>query len=324
MDFDSEGDSIFFSSDEEPSSDVFTRVASEMPDEPENVEQRVLFWFYYTVQYLLLFHKTPNEVIDNLCIDGTETYADALEKAYMMVYRSYSEKFRLLMRKMADDIYNAWYADVRRRGHAKGLAAFFPKLRLHQEVHSRRIKMNPGETRTKTDTEQIAYNLVTGERYNPDNRDHQKWHLIVVNPLPSDYDCNEIDPKEGGLEHQLAIEALKDQGTYDVPEPYMVVVTPEWDTIIRTLHTALHFDDYLVVMLVQNITNEEWREIEKIPCWKDAWAYIVTDAYAKTPIDQLPNKKKENPPIIAKIVQMRNFVMEILKIAKSLKININA
>ena len=218
-----------------------------LPKEPEDYLERILFYFYYSVQYLVLFSKTDG-------IKPTPDINDSDERLKEIAYFIHLEdsyyKFNgvipLIAKSMFDLVNHKLYNHIEKNGYDDHPLVFFmKKIIKHKEMHSRRIKSDPAASRTKVDNINATYNSVTQEKYDPNNKDHKSWRMLIINPLPSDYNYKSIDQHEGGEIHEYNVELDKLNGNYNVPDPFFIVVTTEWEKVFRLLHTLLHFEEYM-------------------------------------------------------------------------------
>ena len=136
----------------------------------------------------------------------------------------------------------------------------------------------------------------------------QTWRMVIMHPLPSDYNHNEIDPKEGGRAHQLAIEVDKIHGTHQIPDPYSIVVTAEFDTILRMLHVLIHFEDYMYNFIVIDIDLDDLKPDR----FADVWVNLFKE-HAKVPIDKLTRETKTSPKIVSNTSKLRDFLKIVMK-----------
>lgn len=284
--------------------------------EPEDYLERLLYFFYFSAQYLILSAKTNGDKpIPDVLHDSDETLK---EKAYFIHLFECFNKFNDIMGLIAISMYNEF--DNRLKVHLKEqyddhtLAYFMGALKIHKELHSRRIKSDPSTFRTKVDDIRVTYNTITKEKYNPNDKDHKSWRLLIINPLPSDYNYKSIDPHEGGNTHELNIEISKLNGTYNVPKEFSIIVTTEWDKVLRLIHTTLHFDEYMHTYIVNSISVEDLKVIQGLN-WKDAWKYLFKDYY-NVKLDEFSREKKKTPSIVFKIAELRDLLKEAFVIAK--------
>lgn len=287
-------------------SEIGDKVFSDLPGIPDNYTERLLYYYYYAVQFAILYHKLDGQ---KPVLDIVNDSDDVIrEKAYYMHLDNCYREFNSMVEILANNVLGSIKNKIKARSdseNAKTLLYMLDQFVKFKELHTRRIKSDPAAPRTKVDStaSKITYNLVTGERYNHENEDHKSWRMLVVNPLPSDYDINEIDPKEGGRTHALAIEAEKLKGNYHVPEPFYVVVTTEWDKLCRLVHVLVHFEEYMHSYLIGAFDTTSIINMN----WKDAWNYLFKE-HADVPIKNLSREKKKTPQIVSRTAELRDFL----------------
>ena len=286
-------------------SDICREVYSNIPaPPPDGSLEHLMYLYYYAVQFVIVYNKHDARPVPDFVSDTDEIIR---EKAYInhlfLSYRSFQKQMELLS--------NNVYRLVRKRllelapsENRDTLVWFIEQLGIFTELHSRRIKSDPAASRTKTDVIQRTFNVITGEEYNHHNDDHKSWRQLILNPLPSDLDRNAIDPKEGGKTHELALAVEKLRGKAVVPDPFLVVVTTEWDKLLRILHTLLHFEDYMHTYLVGCINLDE---IAKMT-WAQSWSHLFKE-HKDTPIKTLSREKKKTPQIVSRTAELRDFIV---------------
>ncbi len=280
-------------------------VYSKIPIPPdEGTTEHILYLFYYAVQFTIVFSKHNTRPVPDFINDNDETIR---EKAYINHLHTSYRAFLKLIDILANNVYRSIRVRVNALPQSETrdtLLWFIEKLGIYTELHSRRIKSDPAASRTKTDVIQRTFNVITGEEYNHNNDDHKSWRQLIVNPLPSDLDRNAINPKEGGKTHELALAVEKLKGKPVVPDPFLVVVTTEWDKFLRMLHVLLHFEDYMHTYLIGCI---ELEEIEKMT-WQQAWVHLFKE-HKDVPIKTLSREKKKTPQIVSRTAELRDFII---------------
>lgn len=289
-------------------SEIGDALFRELPTPPDDYEEKVLYYFYYTVQFILLYTKLNGEKPVPDIINDTDEIIR--EKAYFIHLDHCYKQFNEMLQKMTTTIFNLIHEKISNHlEHDKNHLMFkiLKDIVVYKEMHSRRIKSDPSASRTKTTHVNRTYNLITDEEYDPENKDHKTWRMLIFNPLPSDFDYNAIDPNEGGREYALTIEVEKLNKTYSVPDPFYIVVTTEWDKIFRSLHTLLHFDEYMHTYLIGCLTNEDFEIIENLSKWKNVWEFAMKE-HSDVPIKYLSREKKKTPNFVSRIAELRDFL----------------
>lgn len=309
-----------------PSNDVFKdrfeiavalgqKVMNSLPPEPEKPIEKMMYFFMYAVQYIVLFNQFNGDIpkIDWM----NDTRDEIVEKSYYMHLQSSYRVFTAKVDEYARVIHDLMIDNLLRRVEPDHPLVFFLReLPKHKELFSRRIKADPAASRTKTDVSGTTFNAVTKEEYNPQNPNH-KWHMLILHPLPSDYDPQAKDPKEGGLGHSLAIEVDKLNGKHAVPEAFYIAVTPGWDTGIRMVHTLLHFTDYMNMYLIGTLpVDEDLRALK----WEDMWSRVFGD-YATVNVEKLSREKKKTPLIVSRTAELRDLLKEAVLLRESLTLH---
>jgi hypothetical protein len=289
-------------------------VMRQLPPEPELPMDKMGYFFYYSIQYLLLYNRFDGMVpVPDYINDSDEVIR---EKSYYLHLMHSHRVLNLHVKQYAAFLLDAVVGNLvaRLKDETHPLIWFVRQLAVYKELHSRRIKADPAASRTKTDVIRKTYNAVTGEEYNPKNPNH-KWHLLILHPLPSDLDPDAKDPKEGGFEHYMAIEVDKLEGRHRVPEPFSITVTPTYDTLFRMLHVLLHFDDYVNMYVIGSVALHELIGLEG---WRNMWTHVLGE-YADTPIQKLSREKKGKPPIVSRIAEMFDILKEAVLLRESLE-----
>lgn len=289
-------------------SEIGDALFRELPAPPDDYEERILYYFYYTVQFILLYTKLNGvKPVPDVANDSDDVIR---EKAYFIHLDHCYKQFNEIIQKMTTIIYNNIHERISKHlEHEKDHLLFkiLKDIVIYKEMHSRRIKSDPSASRTKTTNINRTYNLITDEEYDPKNKDHKTWRMLIFNPLPSDFDYNAVDPNEGGREYALIIEVEKINKTYTVPDPFYIVVTTEWDKIFRLLHTLLHFDEYMHTYLIGCLTNEDFEQIEEFSEWKQVWEFVMKEHW-DVPIKNLSREKKKTPNFVSRIAELRDFL----------------
>lgn len=278
---------------------------------PENHEEGLPIFMYHAVQYVLAYSKREGRpAIPDPCEDSDE---ECREKAFIQGCGGCFEKLREIIEFIANSLYNSVFDKL--LDHVKDedhpLLYFLEAVGRHKEMHSRHLKTDPGVARARSDEIRSTYNAVTGERYEHENPDHKSWRSLIINPLPSDYNPDELDPKEGGKDHQILIELEKEKGTYNVPDPFSIVVTQEWATIFRAVHSLIHFEDYLVTRVLSAISADEWKQIEHLSLLA-SWRLLLTDAFYEVSVHKLAGGKKKIPPLVSVLIELREMIKRVI------------
>lgn len=283
-----------------------------IPSEPIEPTERLLHNLYLSVQYLILYFKYDGSVDPiNVRLDSPD---DIYEKLYFDYTRSaFHGVFQPAIKEMGDDVYNLVFDKLEEylKGQKHVLVYWMEQMEFFKEMHTRRLKTNPGVGRTKQDVISDTYNAVTGEMYDSENPDHKSWKILILNPLPSDFDYRVLDPAEGGPEYRTMIDIQKLKNQYPVPDAFSIVVTPEWEKIFRIVHSALHFVDYFHAYTVGCITDEEWETVEPM-YWKDTWKTLVGEEFANVPIEKFSREKKKVPMLVSRMAELRDFLKEMI------------
>ncbi len=284
---------------------------------PKNHDEGLPIYLYHAVQYVVAYSKLEGKaVIPDPCEDSNE---ECREKAFIQGCGECYEKLREIVEFIANNLYNNVFDKL--IDHVKDedhpLLFFLEAVERHKEMHSRHLKTDPGVARARSDEIRSTYNAVTGERYDHENPDHKSWRSLIINPLPSDYNHNELDPKEGGKDHQILIELEKEKGTYQVPEPFSIVVTQEWATIFRAVHSLIHFEDYLITRVLTAISAKEWKDIEPLSVLA-SWRVLLTYAFYEVSIHKLSGGKKKIPPLVSVLIELREMIKRVILLVPSI------
>ncbi len=285
--------------------EICAEVYSKIPATPqEGSIEHILYLYYYAVQFLIVYSKHNDRPVPDFVNDTDDI---TREKAYInhlwLSYRSFINLIEIL----ANNVYRFIRTKISvlpPSDNRDTLSWFIEQLSIFTELHSRRIKSDPAASRTKTDVIQRTFNVVTGEEYRHDKDDHKSWRQLIINPLPSDIDRNALNPKEGGKAHELALAVDKLKGKAIVPDPFLVVVTTEWDKLLRILHTLLHFEDYMHTYLIGCIETDEISNMT----WKESWAHLFKE-HKDAPIKTMSREKKKTPQIVSRTAELRDFII---------------
>ena len=269
---------------------------------------------FYSVKYVLMLFKYDGPLAPhNPVQDAPEI---TREKFHFEHARDlYTRLFVDEITELGDNIYNLVYDKIEdylgdeAKGHV--LIYLLDKLAIFKEMHSRRLKTNPGVGRTKQDMFSVTYNAVTREVYDPKNPDHKNWKTLIFNPNPSDFDYRERDPGEWDLVEKVNREVDKLNGNYNVPDPFSVVVTREFEKLFRILHSALHFLDYFHTYTVGCVTDDEWAAVEEL-LWEDTWKHLVGEKFHTKPIEKFSREKKKVPELVSRMAELRDFLKELI------------
>jgi hypothetical protein len=287
-----------------------------IPVEPEAPVERMLYLFFYATQYVVMFTKFDGNM------PGVEYMHDKpeviREKSYYLHLKYMYLRFNETVKKCAQHMYDTVLSNLiaRFKTDDHPLIYFVRQLHFFKELHSRRIKADPAASRTKTDVIRKTFNVITNEEYDPLNPNH-KWHMLILNPLPSDYNPNLKDPKEGGVAHSLSIEVDKLKNQHFVPEPFFVAVTPNWDTTLRMMHTLLHFNDYMQMYLMGTVSLDTLKRTEHMT-WRETWSFLFKE-FADVPIEKFSREKKKTPLIVSRTAELRDFLKEAVLLTETQK-----
>ena len=301
-----------------------TRIGNEVllplqDDEPKDDEDKICWLFFFTVHLLIINYQIPDGTEFDVMPQTTDTDAMVRFKAYCLFVKDCYERFFVIMSTIQTNIEQ--YLQNVVPSHAPRIANFIKLLKKHKELHSRRIKIDPAQSRTKNDNVTPTVNLITNETYDADNDDHKTWMTLIFVPLDSDYNEDAIDAKEGGKEHELAIEVEKLQNRHHVPDPFFFVVTKEWDSTFRTMHVLYHFFDYLHIMIFGCISKEQDEMLRtfKREDWAGQWQYLVGEEFCNVPIKRFRNEKKKVPPLVSEMAEFREFLRAIVHFSLSIE-----
>jgi hypothetical protein len=288
------------------------------PEPNPNDETGILIYsFFYAIQYVIFCYKMENNMPSkiNPLKDSPE---EQCEKGYMANCLFYYNKFQTLIDAIGDAVYENILKKMqgRVRDQPHPFIYFIEQLPKYKEMHSRRIKSDPIAPRTKTTDIIKTYNAVTFEEFDPENRLHKTWHCLIINPLPSDFDEDELDGLEGGEENALIQEVSKINGERIIPEPFSIVVDSDWDKIVRTLHILLHFDEYMQTYVVSSISEKDFEHIKGIKKWEDVWMHLVGKDFVKLQIEKFSRTKKTIPEIVSRMAELRDILKESVNLVK--------
>lgn len=301
----------------------FERLGLEVFDalerEPDDPEDRIAHLFFFTVQCLIINYLIPDGTEYNACPVPSDSDAVVRFKAFLMFTKDCHDKFIVLMSTIRDNILQ--YVESVIPTHAPRVHNFLRLLAKHKELHSRRIKIDPAQTRTKNDNISTTVNLITNEVYNPDDDDHKSWMTLVFVPLDSDYNEDAIDAKEGGKEHALAIEVDKLLNKNHVPDPFFFVVTKEWDKIFRMVHSLNFFYDYLNVIIYGTISAQQDAMLRRFKQedWHGQWEYLVGEEFSNVSIKKFRNEKKSVPKLVSEMAEYRDYLRAIVHFSLSVE-----
>lgn len=293
--------------------EIRKEVFESFPEIPDDYIEGIPELFYYATQFIIAYTKLDGEN------PGYDPYTDSdeivREKATIDYFCEAFTKLVKVIEIVGDKVYNSVYDNL--EVHVGGdtshpLIFFLEAIERHKELHCRHLKTDPGVARARSDPVKPTYNAVTGERYDFDNPNHKSWRSLIINPLPSDYNHNNLDPEEGGKEYQILIELEKEQGTYKVAEPFSIVVTREWENIFRCVHSLIHFQDYMFTKMLSCISSDKDWEIITSLSTHDTWKYLLTEEYYNVPIAKLSGGKKKLPAMVAALIEMREMLKRVV------------
>lgn len=303
--------------------EVGERYLESFPDRPEKQDRvnRLMFLYYYAIQFVILYHKYDGEVPKP---DFNEDSDDKIrEKAHIVyLHRSFTD-FIEMMKEISQHILVNIITEKSIK-HLGGETEFnkhpikdvLEYVCLHKEMHSRRSKLNPATNRVKADNLQIAKNSITCEIYDSDkNSDHHLWRMLIFTPLHSDYNRHAIDMSEN----------MYQVNAPEIPEPFIVVVTPDWDKLLRMLHMCVHFQEYLYTYINTALSEEDLNKIKELNC-EQTWLYLTEDFGKFMPnvkdkivnpivatLDKFSRQKKDVSPLIFRIGVLRDFLRVVAK-----------
>lgn len=279
--------------------------------------QKMYHLFYFAIQFVILYHKFDGQ------IPSVPMYGDSealiREKSYYVLLCDCYHRFVNIVSEISKNVYETFKQRIQTHlgddyeNHP--ISDILDCICKYKEMHSRRLKLDPGTNKTKSDDFTATYNAITGELYNNANKEHKIWRLIVFNPLPSDYDYKNKDPKEQDEAELMNIKVDIMNGKYTIPDAFGYVVDNEWDRKIRMLHTLHHFRDHFYTYINLGITEEQWDKIAHMNC-RETVEYLFGKELPtirhknETPyslwISRLEKKKKEGPELIYRIAVLRD------------------
>ena len=317
------------------------KIHREFPRVPEKEGDRLMHYLYYAA-LCCLFSEIKGEDFD-WTPQPHDSEELLTEKAIGMYLDEMYRCFIKIAEFMGDYVFTKMEGAVYKRfpkGHP--ILELMQLINDHKELHSRRIKADPCLPRTKAEIasgHQSAMNIVTQEVYSegceedlvvatpeeqarsqpwkltpeeiaklPETakKHHSSWKMLIISPLPSDGDENAVDPVYRSQEEEMLhnIDVIQQVGE-DV-ESYGIMVTDDWDKLLRTLHGACHLHLYLHDRMVECITPTQRREMSTLP-WKVAWKRIA-GPYANKRITELTGNKKAQPNVVVSLMELRDFV----------------
>lgn len=241
---------------------------------------------YFSVQYAIIYHKFDGEIPPMNFMEDLQNPEMMEDKIFYLncsiAYQNLTDFTHAIAEHMANTV-------RARLSPQDPVCIFMENLFKHQELHSRRLKLDPGIK------ERPTYNAVTGERYDSKNKDHKKWRLLFIYPLATDYDSQAIDDVVAAQDeqHDLAIKAAKLMGERNVPEPFGIVVNPDWDKVLRIIHIMYYFTDYLFQYIVSGIDCDTWASLQHMDR-EETWETLMGE------FGELPRlEKRDNQSPIA-------------------------
>lgn len=288
------------------------------PPKPENDAKRLDFYLYQASKFMFYTYAfgSPDPPAP------TDTQELLEHKAYGCYlcnhYTDFFEQFKII----ANDLIEKFRSDAADNlgGEPHFIFNIFELLDVHKEVHFRRTKTSPSKQPTKLrvgETPQEIYDAITGERcVFGDPSVANVW--IIFMPLPSDFDSEAIDPKEGTHDHQIALQVDKLQGNvdpmYDVDEPFGIVVEKKWANFFNLYHNIVHFEWYLSTYLL----SSSQKHMEEATVWAHWWRKLAGEQYYDKSIARLSCNTKNAPDSIVRITNMRNVVRFYLEMHEEL------
>jgi hypothetical protein len=261
---------------------------------------------------VILYHKYDGEVPKPDFEDCDEKIREKAHIVYLdRSFRDFTEMMKEISHHILEDV-------IKQKAiqHLGGVQQFnkhpirdtLEYVCLHKEMHSRRSKLNPATNRVKADNMQITRNSITCEVYDSDkNPDHHLWRMLIFTPLHSDYNKHAVDMSENMYQVNVP----------EIPEPFIVVVTPDWDKLLRMLHMCVHFQEYLYTYINTALSEEELNKIKTLNC-EETWHYLTGDFGKILPnvkdkivnpvvasLDKFSRQKKDVSPLIFRIGVLR-------------------
>lgn len=293
-------------------SQIGDELFSTLPAVPDVYIDKLLYYFFYSVQFVLMYTKFNGvKPVPDIYKDSDDKIR---EKAYFIHLDFCYRKFNEMIKIITSNVYNNIHEKLSKHLEFEKDHVIFEVMKylvIYKEMHTRRIKSDPTATRTKTTETLKTRNIITDDFYDPENKDHKTWRVIIFNPLPSDFDHNAIDPNEGieeGKRTAIMIDYLKIQGKKTIPDPFCFVVTSEFDKLLRLLHVLLHFDEYMHTYIVGSLSKEDFEVIDELNKWKDVWSYVMTEDHVNVPIQKLSREKKKVPEFVSRTAELRDFL----------------
>lgn len=291
------------------------KLYANFPQDPKKRDERLVFWLYHVVKFGIFYDIRCDELSEP---NPNDTDEQLKEKAFGIHYFNIWEKFKEETEVLASDLFKKIYVTLTDEcGGSKNhpVVEFMNELVKHKELHSRGCKGNPTMQRTKkdiTEGSKPVFNLITGEEYDENNPEHATWRMLIINPLPSDEDYRQIDPKEGDDTHRLvvAVEELQNPEVAKSHTPYAVYVTQHWDKLLRLLHTMLWLETYIYTRIVGVVTEDQYNHVKGM-YWDDIWKAIAKEHHAK-PVGKLSREVKKMPPVISRIAEFRDLLKDVL------------
>jgi hypothetical protein len=281
--------------------------------------QKMYHLYYFAIQFVILHHKFNGNIPSVPQYKDSET--TIREKSFYVFLNDCYLRFVHIVAEISSNVYTTFKERIQThlgdQYEEHPISHILDCICKYKEMHSRRLKLDPATNKTKSDEVSSTYNAITGELYNNENKEHRIWRLIIFQPLPSDYDYKNKDPKESD---DVAIANIKIDlmnGKYDIPEEFGYVVDNEWDRKLRVLHVLHHFKDYFYTFLVEGILEDQWNRIEHMNCQETVDFLFgkelpVTRHNNETKyslwISRLDKKKKDAPILIYRIAVLRDIL----------------
>jgi len=290
---------------------------------------KLLYYIYFSCHYFIIYNKINGE---NMAPQYSDSDVTVREKSHFIFLREQWKKCKEMVNELYEKINGIIYNKLLEKVENKHVLVWFlEKLKIHKELHTRRLKIDPSTSRTKTTDVTPVYNAVTEQRYDCNNEDHKVWRMLIINPLPSDYNYHNIDPVEGDMgviddqnknNYKIGVQTLKEAGKYDIPDPFYIIVTPQWDKIFRILHFLKHFEDYFFVYVNNGIINE-MDHIEHLNI-KDTWEYLLKEYanFMKSPSNEctvattfnnFSREKKTSTQLVFRMSVLRDVFKVLIK-----------
>jgi hypothetical protein len=298
---------------------IMESIYSEFPPEPPIQEDKMLYYLFYAAQYSIFYFLKDGKLSPP---QSTDSIAELREKAIGIQFYSIWNRFCEQIDIYGEDLLIKITEGIKKRKPKHPLLTYLDELCQHKELHSRRIKGNPALQRTRQEIQRVsdpaipAKNLITDEAYDAKNPRHDHWKWLIINPLPSDYDENILDPAEGDVTYRMNHMVEELNGHSKLKNPYCVIVTNEFDKLLRLLHFVLHFEAYLNNYMIGAISTAQIEVVEKMSSWSEIWNYLLGDEYHDKSIQKMSREKKTNPLLVSRLAELRDLLRTVMDLTK--------